>query len=331
MAARLPHLSEPGLDAERTPCGSDVLNHNSVEGSGSGCNLRGQPSAVRSLTSPVLPCHPGLGLVSGGSLGANGIGGEVPRVNVASEAVASEVDAVAPAGLEKARWKHLWSYAFPYATPAVAEEQELGLPVWWLQALEPATPLAPARTGEAGKGVADKEAPLPPFPPCYAAGSSFFSELPDSAGLPAAWLQNLELEAGKGSADKDGTGKDASDMSGKEARNPAAVGTKRREKVTRKRASVVGPQPRLHGCSGIPGAPSTPLLQQATSPPMRAGMSGWSSPKDASLAPAKDTRSIFFGLGVRQMLDEIAGTEGVISPSHGVGRSSGHYRARSLV
>lgn len=320
-ATMIPHLSEQVVGGERMPCGSDVLNHNPADGNGNGGGIRRQPNAMRSLTSPVLPCHPELGPVGGGSQSTHELGGEAPRVPAAGEGAASEAAAATTAGLEEARWKHLWSYAFPYATPAVAEEQELGLPDWWLQTLEPSTHAA-------GKGFADRDG-------AYAAPG--FAETPE-VGVPAAWLHTLELEAGKVGADKDAAGKDASDVSGREVRNPAAAGAKKREKVPRKRASVAVQQPRIQGCSGASGALGAPLLQQVTSPPLRAGMSGWSSPKDVSTAGAKDTRSIFFGLGVRQILDEASGAEGGISPSAGgispttgIGRNGGHYRARSLM
>lgn len=53
----------------------------------------------------------------------------------------SNQPAKAVAGLEEARWKHLWSYAFPQAPPAAANVEELGLPAWWLKTLEQPAPL----------------------------------------------------------------------------------------------------------------------------------------------------------------------------------------------
>jgi len=36
-------------------------------------------------------------------------------------------------------WRHLWSYAFPHATPREPEVHEMGLPAWWIQTLESST------------------------------------------------------------------------------------------------------------------------------------------------------------------------------------------------
>lgn len=43
------------------------------------------------------------------------------------------------------RWRHLWTYAFPYMPPPPPDlNEELGVPDWWLSTLEPTAPAQPA-------------------------------------------------------------------------------------------------------------------------------------------------------------------------------------------
>jgi len=43
------------------------------------------------------------------------------------------------------RWRHLWTYAFPYMPPPPPDlNEELGVPDWWKRTLEPVAPAPPA-------------------------------------------------------------------------------------------------------------------------------------------------------------------------------------------
>mmetsp|Transcript_3958 Transcript_3958/g.13260 ORF Transcript_3958/g.13260 Transcript_3958/m.13260 type:complete len:1368 (+) Transcript_3958:83-4186(+) len=258
----------PGGYSESNSGGSRGANevyggHDGMARSGSlGSALRQRPAAVRE-TSNIAP-----GAASSHATHLS------QAVQARSSADAGRTHGAGVPGMEETHWKHLWSYAFPFSTPSMADVQEFGLPEWWLETLQHPTP---SPTTSQGK---------------------------------------LDLY-------KDFIGKDIGDIGGKEK-------AKKRTRIKK----IAVPSDRRLSFLGVPGAVP---LQQASSPPMRGGMtmSGLLSPKEP--AKSKDSRSIFFSAGTSQVLDEIVAAEAQRedSPSSMMTKRAsfigGHHRARSVM